>query len=274
MGINLTFLGTGEAFDPDRTATSYLIQHSEIGKPKYSLMVDCGYDAPKSLMRLLANQKRSLADAPNSVLFTHGHGDHFAGISALLLPMWEEINEAGQTNKEKRKLEILSADETLFQKVRERMESDYPGFLERFKIEGPEISFRKLNSPDRINNMLVSYAQTNHSVPNHAYRFEDKGKALAISGDGSLNEQTKQLFKGVELLVHEGFYIDTKSKTHASIKDVAEFAIDARISNVAIVHVNRVERQKIEEITRIQAMCKKAAVNLFLPNTNEGYYLY
>jgi len=65
----ITFIGTGEAFDPDRTNTSYLVENN--GK---SLLVDCGYDAPKSLARYLKNSGRGLLDVPDIVLITHEHG--------------------------------------------------------------------------------------------------------------------------------------------------------------------------------------------------------
>src|SRR3989344_6813538 len=138
----ITFIGTGEAFDPHRASSSYLIENKQ-----GSIMGDCGYDAPKSLNRYLSNKGSSLADVPDTVLFTHEHGDHFAGLTSLLMPIWEEINGVIGNRKDgvNRKIQIASSHNYLFDRVSKRMEEDYKGFFERFKKEGPNISFKEIN---------------------------------------------------------------------------------------------------------------------------------
>ena len=267
--LNVTFLGTGEAFDPDRCTTSYLIEHKG-DKSDCSIMIDCGYDAPKSLMRLLDKQGRSLADVPNALLFTHEHGDHFGGLPALLMPIWEEVNGIVGNRKDgiKRKLEVMSAHPHLStpERIMKHMEEDYKGFFERFKREGPTLSYRTLNPDgDFIYELRVSAAQTTHGAPNYAYRLGDGEREIAISGDGALTDKSRELFRGVDLLVHEGFYVDQSSKNHASIKEVVDYAIEAKLPRVAIVHVNREERRKIGEIDNLIEYARKNGVHVFLP---------
>lgn len=107
---------------------------------------------------------------------------------------------------------------------------------------------------------------TKHSVENFAYCFKnDSGVRIAVSGDGALTSKSRELYKGVDLLVHEGFFVDKKSETHASITSILEYALNVRIPKVAIVHVNRDERKKISEIERIVFEAKEKGTEVFFP---------
>ena len=270
--MKITFLGTGEAFDPNRATTSYLIR-TIAGQG--SIMVDCGYDAPKSLMRYLKKRGENLADEPNSLLFTHLHGDHFGGLPALLVPMCEEIN--GIVGKDKkglqRKLEIASPHPNLPDKIEEIMEQQYKGIFSLFKKQGPNLLIRQINPEgDTIQGVNIKAAQSCHSYPNYAYRFESPitGNSFVISGDGSLTTQTKDLFNGVDLLIHEGFnIIKPIRENHSSIKQIIDYAVSAKIPRVAIVHINRQERTKNISIADICYFAKDKGINLFLPEDHD-----
>lgn len=269
--MKITFVGTGEAFDSERCTTSYLIE-TEGG----SLLVDCGYRTPASLMKLLDLKGKSLAETPDVVLFTHEHGDHFAGLTGLLMPIWESANSVVELDKRgaNRKLEICVADpiaQRISERVQSRMEEDYKGFYTRFSTEGPSLSFRALKSPDTILGLSVNYAQTIHGAPNYAFKFSNGGKSLAISGDGALSEETRQLFRGVDWLVHEGFYVSQSSRNHASIKDVVEYAIETKIKQVAIVHVNREERRKGDEIEKLIGQAGAEGVEVHMPRDHDYF---
>lgn len=265
----IALIGTGEAFDPNRTNTSYLIE----AKDK-SIMVDCGYDSAKSLMRYLYGTGRSLVTHPSALLLTHEHGDHMSGIPALLIAMWEEVNGiVGNCNLgNKRTLDILSSNPSLLEKIPSDVERDCPSLWKRFETEGPKISTRKINPlGDKIYGFEIKSAQTTHSVVNFAYRFElPSGKSFAVSGDGALNDDTKRLFKGVDLLFHEGFNVlGYEGKNHASIEQVLDYAIEFRIPRIGIVHINRQERTKTNDIKYLMERAKSAGINLFLPKDHQ-----
>lgn len=264
MATKISFIGTGEAFDPDRANTSYLIKSDE-----GSTLVDCGYDVPKSLMRFLAQEKRSVADIPNSLLITHEHGDHTAGIPALLMPIWEEINAVvgNRSDGLKRRLDIISAHQNIQEIVEKSMSSDYPGFLERFKREGPNIAYRTLDQQgETVDVFKIFFAKTSHSAVNFAYRFEcPNKKSFAISGDGALTDESKKLFQGVNLLIHEGFLINGDGgANHATVEQVVACAINSGIKHLAIVHVNR--EQRTDDIIKILSYANKKGIYLFFPD--------
>jgi ribonuclease BN (tRNA processing enzyme) len=123
--------------------------------------------------------------------------------------------------------------------------------------------------------LTVKAAPTVHGAANFAYRFSFGCPAtFAISGDGALTDETRELFSSVEFLIHEGFYVDQSSQNHASIKDVVDYAIEARIPEVAIVHVNREERKKAGEIADLIERAKAQDVRVFLPEDHDFHCLY
>ena len=238
-------------------------------------MIDCGYDSTKSLMRYLSNSKKSLVDYPSALLLTHEHGDHTSGIPALLIPIWEEVNGiVGNCRiRNERKLEILSSNSELLGRLASDVERYYPSFWDRFENEGPAISTRKINpSGDELYEFKIRSTQTDHGVANFAYRFETpSGKSFAVSGDGALNNHTKELFKGIDFLCHEGFNVmGFGGKNHSSIEQVVDYAMQSRIPTVGIVHVNRQERTKIDEINQLIEKAKSAGITLFLPEDHQS----
>ncbi len=271
--MELTFLGTGEAgiFDTARGNYSCLIE--DRGK---SVMVDCGYKAGYSLGAHLVRKRQSILEVPNSLLFTHLHGDHFAGTSALILAIGDGITLYNEQNgsKKERHLTVASAHEDVKERLVRRMSEDYPGLLEHFSEQGLKVEYKVLNQYSPLEGMRINFAQTAHSVPNYAYRLfsEGDGKSLAISGDGALTEGSKALFQGVNLLVHEGFFLNKSSKTHASIEEVVQFAVTAQIPKVTIVHVNQAERNRGAKIGYLDTLiydAKICGVDLFFPNDGD-----
>lgn len=265
-------------------------------------MVDAGYSAVASLSSLLANQGGTFANVPDVFLLTHGHGDHYGGFPALLMKIWEEINGIVGSDKKgkERKLEVVSANQRILPKHIDEMvkqvtkledplermtwlsmEEDYEGFFERFKAQGPTLSYRMLNpngdfiGEDRRSRINIAAAPTKHGAPNMAYRFDKEGN-FAISGDGSLTDESQKLFQEVDLLIHEGFDIlkDSYGTNHASVKDVVNYAIEAEIPSVAIVHVNRQERMKKTEIEDEIKRAKRNGVSLVFPEDHWSAEVY
>lgn len=269
----ITFIGTGEAFDPKRANTSYLIEEGS-----YSLLVDCGYTVPQSLMKFLGKKGSSLADFPNGVLFTHEHGDHIAGFPALIVPMFEEVNEivGKRVDGLKRNLEVISASQGVLDKLKKSFDEDYKGVPSIVEKKGPNLEYKTINDDDEFNRFKINFAQSSHSVPNFAYKFtnSENGKSFAISGDGALSEETKKLYPFIDLLIHEGFQIRGNAGTnHSSVEQIIEYAGRYCIPKVAIVHVNREQREKTKDIKLMIKYAKEKDIKLWFPNDHEKIIL-
>ena len=67
-------LGTGSAFIPENTNTSFLLLNGKI-------LVDCGYNV---FQKLMSDYKRQLAKELRYVFITHGHDDHIGSLQTLI----------------------------------------------------------------------------------------------------------------------------------------------------------------------------------------------
>ena len=270
----ITFIGTGEAFDPHRVNASYLIENKG-----QSLLVDCGYDVPKALARYLRESGRGLLDVPDTVLLTHEHGDHCAGLPALLMPMWEELAGVASYNpsRKQRNIQIMAANPNLLDKFREQMELFYSGFFNKFSQAGLNVNLMPLSGNFEYAGLKISSALTTHSTDNHAYRFDNlkTGKSFAISGDGAFSETSRKLYQGVDLLIHEGFQITGEAfgGKHASAEQVVNYAIFNKTPSVAITHVHITERGKRSEIHELVEKASQAGVKLFFPEDHQTFNL-
>lgn len=280
----LIFLGTGEAFNPELSTTSYLIKSGND-----SIMIDAGYKSPDQLMKLMSKDDPSesyLKEHPSHLLVTHLHGDHIAGIARLIVPAWE----LGRTKelkihcpKEGFKFEHpvygnLVDTASGAHSIESRLHLDY-GKLADVMEEQFSRKYTFWKNEQIIDDFIVTTAKTIHSVPNYALKFEyfgnvpSKNKKFAISGDGELTEDTKKLFEGVDLLVHEAFFIDNpNAKNHATAKQVVDYAIEKGIPEVKLVHINRHELKKQKELENLFNFAAKNNVKLDIPKEFSNYY--
>ncbi|MDI6721240.1 MAG: MBL fold metallo-hydrolase [Candidatus Aenigmarchaeota archaeon] len=259
MPVKITLLGTGEAFDPDRYNTAYLIEGQD-----FSIHVDAGYSVFDSLCKVLGGTKE-LLEKPDMIMVTHGHGDHTGSIARELMTMWEE--RAYKPNRR----DIILAGGGANGNIPDRINMDYPGFWDRFEFEGPRVSFEYIypHTGMKYNGLAISTASTKHSIPNNAYRFEGDGFSFAISGDGAMTPESRKLYEGVDLLFHEGFFADKSSDVHSSVDEVYYYAKSAGIKQVGIVHVGRYERLQKEKLREYISRSLDSGFLMFFPKDHQ-----
>jgi ribonuclease BN (tRNA processing enzyme) len=161
----ITFVGTGEAFDPDLPNTSVLYRGDR------NLLVDCGYGVPHAFWKITL-------DAPllDAIYVTHLHADHSFGLPALLL--W--MREAGR----KRPLSVFGGPGV--ERWLERLlDLGYPGSYPKdrcYPIEPVEIA-PGISHP--FGALILRNAESAHIVRNLSLRIEEGGKSACVSGDGA-----------------------------------------------------------------------------------------
>lgn len=259
----IMFIGTGEAFDNGRYNSSFFIENNN-----ETIMVDCGYNSLLSFMKM----KHYIED-PKYLLLTHKHGDHMAGIPALLLAKYQEVRqfrESGDVEHAKDHvghIHIRSPDEDLLKLIEGDVERDFPEYFEKVSKGNQKVYLSRLEGECEMAGLKVSYAESRHNVRNFAYRFDSEKYSFAISGDGGITAKAWKLYNSVDLLIHEGYSIENKiNKNHSSMKDVIYMAKKNKIRNVQFVHVNKFEREKQQEIDEVFDYGMKNGVNCWLPN--------
>lgn len=225
--MKITFLGTGEAFDENNPNNSSLIETKEI-----KLLLDCGLTTPFELWKY--NNDQNLLDG---AYITHTHADHYFGLPALLFRMKEG----------ERKKEFV----IICQKKSEKIIKDivYYGYKNLFSKLGFRIKFIKAE-PDKIiefKDMNLFFALGEHTIKNLAIKIENNKKSICYSGDGNFTKKTERLYKDSDLVIHEAYFYDKKAIGHSSITDLIKMAERNNIKCLALTHINRELRKKLNK---------------------------
>jgi ribonuclease BN (tRNA processing enzyme) len=222
--MQVTFVGVGEAIDETQINCSV-----HVGTASASVLVDCGFSVPNGFFR-------SVPDAAHvdALYITHFHGDHFFGVPALFLRLWD----VGRTKP----LHIVG-QEGVKETLEAAVELAYPGFTAKldFPLE------HHIISPDEALDLLGMTwrcAETEHSIRDLALRLDAGECSVFVSGDGRPTEATAVLAKGCKLLVHEAYALDGVTKGHGTVQGCIDFARQAEAECLALVHLNKEVRKE------------------------------
>ena len=229
--IKLTVLGAGEAFDETLGNTCALV------KADSTLLLDCGYAAPFQVWQY--NADPNLLDG---VYISHPHADHYFGLPALLVRMWEDGRE---------KPLALISQQSVLDRVWDLMEYAYAGLRARlnFAIERVPV---KMSAPAQWRELRMAFAPTHHSAPNLAMRIENAGKVLVYSGDGMFTEESERLCAKADLVLHEAYKFEP-SPVHSDVPQLLAMAERAEIKHLVLTHVQRGVRKHDDRLRDLKA---------------------
>ena len=200
--LDLTFLGSGNAFGPDGRAFSSFILNDRY-------LFDCG---PTVLQQL---KKARIPSRQIDVVFiSHFHGDHFFGLPFLVLDGWhegrsEDLLIVGPPGIETRTEQLLDlafphmGERTAFRRLYKETSDGVEG-------EAAGLSFR------------ASWVDHVPSLECFAYRVQLSDKSLVFSGDARLCESLLDLASGASVLVLECSCAG--EPVHLSPSDIAAIA--------------------------------------------------
>jgi ribonuclease Z len=227
--LEVIFLGVGEAFDEELPNTSILIRCVEGASP-VTLLLDCGFTTPPQFWREVPD-----ADTLDGIWVSHFHGDHFLGLPALLVRIWEEGRCKALTVIGQRGIKSIT---------RRALDLAYPHFYE--KMEFPMRFLELEPGKDReILGLSMRAAETSHPQRDLALRIEARGKSIYYSGDGKPTAECVELARGSQLIIQEAFHMETEIQGHGTAMGSIDMARSCGASNLALVHIQRKARNQV-----------------------------
>lgn len=203
MPLDLTFIGTGNAFAPTRYWSSF------IANGKYL------FDAPPTLMPHL--HKLNIDPRDIEVIFiSHFHGDHYFGLPFALLEFAE---------KEPREKDLtIVGPPGIKQRVEAATNLAFANVF-RKRDRGYELTFVEARNEHEARIGDISYVpyRVRHvpDLDSFAYRVTLDGYTIAYTGDSSYCEPLVRLCEGAGVLVSEcSCWTETCGMIHMTPNDV------------------------------------------------------
>jgi ribonuclease BN (tRNA processing enzyme) len=231
----LTILGSGEAFDPLLPNTSLIYQG------ECTVLIDCGFSAIQPLWRQSSDPE--LLDA---ILLSHHHADHTFGVPALLMVM-----QAGGRQKP---LTFIGTPGTKRYLTRLFDLAYTPGMARvKFPLEFLECA---PGESIGLGPITIKTALPDHWITVLSTRWEVEGvPQFAYSADGKMTEATRELFKGVPVLVHECYGMPGREgPVHTHVAAVLALALASGAATLVLVHQASAQRAQIADYVRSQSI--------------------
>lgn len=221
--LRLRVLGSGDAFNGAGCLHScYMLEH-ENG----TLMLECGPS-------VLAAMKRHQVDpaAPDVVLISHLHGDHFAGLSFLYLEYMFRTERdrplviAGPAMLEERAHDLFC---TLYKDVERKHEITF------------DVKFIELAPGDRaeLAGMQVEAFQVDHSAEPYSlgYVIGAGGGRVVFSGDSAWTEEFVARSADTDLFLCECCSMAPESGLHTSYEDILAHRDELGCKRLLLTHL-------------------------------------
>jgi ribonuclease BN (tRNA processing enzyme) len=217
----IVFLGTGDAFSAGgRFQAAYLIQGAG-----GSLLLDCGSATLTSLKR------HALTPASiDTILLSHFHGDHFAGIPFLFL-------QYIYAEPRKRPLRIIGPP-GLEERVTLLFRAMYPDTAAEtlpFELQFIEMRPGKELAVDgrRIECFPVPHMEKS---PSYGYAIRAEGRKIVYSGDTGWTEDLLIHTEAADLFICECSFFETRLPMHLDYPRIAENAERFAAKRIVLTH--------------------------------------
>lgn len=202
----IKILGSGDAFHSGgRFQTSFLLNSNN-----KNILIDCGCGSLQQMKKFGYSTNEI-----NSVIISHFHGDHIAGLPFLLMDM-ARLNRQSPL--------YIFSPEGGKQKINDALKLFYPGnetILESLQIEWLYYENEKSIKAAGIE---VQPFKMNHAelVKPHGIRVTIDGKVISYSGDTGWNENLLLLSEDADLFICECTFYDKEMEGHLNYKLLSE----------------------------------------------------
>jgi ribonuclease BN (tRNA processing enzyme) len=230
--VHLRFLGCGDAFGSGgRMQTCFHLDGG--GEP---LLIDCGATSLQAL-------KREGVDPATigAVALTHLHGDHFGGLTWLLLE--------ARFDHRSRPL-IISGPAGTEERLRSATHALYPG-AEAAELPFP-VTFLAYaeRQPTALPSAVVTPFEVVHrsGAPSYGLRIEYGGRVIAYSGDTEWTDSLLDLARGADLFVCECNFFDQRVQGHLDYHTLQERREQFDCGRMVLTHMSQEMLDRVRDL--------------------------
>ncbi|ETR77228.1 beta-lactamase [Afipia sp. P52-10] len=221
--MHLRFVGCGDALGSGgRFNTCFHVSGARV-----NFLIDCGASS------LLALKRLGIAcDAIDTILITHFHGDHFAGLPFLLLD--------AQFTRRIRPLTI-AGPAGLEQRLHQAMEALYEHSSQTQQKFVLNLVTLQPEQPRQLGDLRVTPFPVVHGAsggPFLAYRIEAEGRTIAYSADTEWTETLVPAAREADLFICEAYYYDRIVKNHLSLTTLEQHLPRIRPKRLILTHMS------------------------------------
>jgi len=220
--LRLRVLGSGDAFNSSGALHSCYLLEGDTG----TILLECGPS-------VLAGLKRAgiPSDAPDVVLVSHLHGDHFGGIPFLLLeykymnPRTRPLVIAGPPMIERRVGELYAA---LYEDIYRRP-LDFP------------VTYSSIEPGAKVR--LAGFEVEAFEVPHSAnpfclaYRIAGSGASMLFSGDSAWTPEFISRSRGTDLFLCECCSMEPEAPVHVCYRDIVAHRDELGCKRLVLTHL-------------------------------------
>ena len=224
--IRIRFIGSGDAFGSGGRLQTCLCVESDAGR----FLVDCGASALVGLRKFGVDP-----NAIDTVLVTHMHGDHYAGIPWLALQraaagVRRPLTVLGPAGISAR---LPGLADHLFPAASPR-----PG---RFQLDIREYASLRPVTLDEAwpgGLTVTGYPVTHVPATNpHALRIEVGGKVIAFSGDTAWDDRLIDAAAGADIFICEAWSLRPAAPVHMDIETLRRRRADLGCERIVLTHM-------------------------------------
>jgi ribonuclease BN (tRNA processing enzyme) len=221
--MRLTIVGCGDAFGTGgRLQTCFMIESGD-----RRILLDCGATAQIGLNRLAVD-----ANGIDTIVISHLHGDHFAGLVWIVL-------SAQYLLKRKAPLRVIGPP-TIARRFEAAAEILFPGMTKVARAF--ELTFIEIGEgrPYVDADLTVDVFEVNHpsDAPSHALRLTAGGRTLAFSGDTEWVEALVTAAAGADLFITECCGLDRPMKYHLDWRTLERNLDRLTARRIMLSHMN------------------------------------
>jgi ribonuclease BN (tRNA processing enzyme) len=222
--MHLQFVGCGDAFGSGgRFNTCFHV----VGQTT-NFLIDCGATSLIAMKQLKID-----ANAIDTILITHFHGDHFGGLPFFML-------EAQFVSRRQRPLTIAGPPR-LAARYAAALDAAFPGSPERPAHFALTLQELKIDRTAQIGNLRVTpfpVIHTEEAGPCLGYRIEAEGRTIVYSGDTEWTDALIPAGQDADLFICEAYTREKRVKYHTSLATLEQQLPKITAKRLILTHMS------------------------------------